>query len=98
MTFTTIPPSPFLTTTGQDVEVLSASTEYTVAQAAKFLHVSERHLNRLLDAGRIVFRQEGSERMVLQSSLLDYEQWRERGHAALDRMMQWNQEMGLYND
>jgi len=87
-----------LTTDGQDVDLVSATPELTVPQAAEFLRTSERHLNDLLDAERIVCRWEGGLRLVRLDSLLEFEQWRERGHAAVDRMMRWNQEMGLYDD
>ena len=73
-------------------------TEYTVSQAASFLRTSERHLNDLLESGRIAFRQENGKRLVQRNSMLDYEQWRERGHAWLDEMVRMNQEMGLYDD
>ena len=98
MSLAITPSSPFLTTGEQDVGLFPTASEYTVAQAAKFLRTSEHHLNDLLDAGRIVFRQEGGERMVQWNSLLEFEQWRERGHAALDEMVRMNQEMGLYDD
>ena len=98
MTLTATPSQPFLATVGQDVDLLSASTEYTVAQAAKFLRMSERHVNDLLDAGYFVFRQENGLRLIRQDSLLAFEEERERGHAALNRMIRWNQEMGLYDD
>jgi phage antirepressor YoqD-like protein len=74
------------------------SSELTVAQAAKCLHISEHHLNNLLNAGYIAFRQENGERLVQQDSMLDFEQERERKHAAVNRMIRLNQEMGLYDD
>ena len=83
---------------GQDVALFPVSSELTVAQAAEFLCTTERHLNDLLSAGRIAFRLENGKRLVQGGSLLEFEQWRERGHATVDQMMRWNQEMGLYDD
>ena len=75
-----------------------AVSECTVAQAATLLDMSEQRLNRLLDAGRIAFRQKNNERLVERSSLLDYEQRRADRSAALAEMVRMNQEMGLYDD
>jgi hypothetical protein len=36
--------------------------------------------------------------LVQTSSLLKFEQDRQRKHEAVNRMMRWNQEMGLYDD
>jgi len=94
----TAPLHPVLATDVLDVSVLPVSSEYTVAQAARLLHTSERHLNDLLDAERIVSRLENGLRLVRLDSLQEFEQWRERGHVAVDRMIRMNQEMGLYDD
>jgi len=96
MSFTAL--SHYALTDGQDVALFPVSAELTVAQAAEFLRTTERHLNDLLNAGRIAFRLENGKRLVQGDSLLEFEQWRERGHATVDQMMRWNQEMGLYND
>jgi hypothetical protein len=90
--------SPTVLSTDVAVNSFPMSSELTVEQAARFLKTSERHLNALLDAGRVAFRLENSARLVQSDSLLEFEQWRQRGHEALDRMMRWNQEMGLYDD
>jgi len=97
MSVTTTSLSPFLATDGS-AGIVYAPTECTVAQAAEFLRTSERHLNDLLDAWRIAFRQEGGERMVQWSSLRDFEHNRERKHAAVDRIVRMSEEMGLYDD
>jgi len=94
----TAPLHSVLVTDVLDVAVLSAPSELTVPQAARLLRTSERHLNDLLDAERIAFRLENGLRLVRMDSLQEFEQWQERGHAAVDRMMQWNQDMGLYDD
>ena len=75
-----------------------ANAELTVAQVAAYLRTTEKHVNRLLDLGDIVFRREDDERLVSLPDLLKFEEERKRGHAALDRMMLDNIEMGLYDD
>jgi len=97
MSLTTTSLSPFLATEGSG-GIVYAPTECTVAQAMEFLRTSERHLNDLLDAGRIAFRQEGGERMVQWNSLRAFEHNRERKHAAVDRIVRMSEEMGLYDD
>jgi len=58
--------------------------------------MSERHVNDLLDAGRIASRQENGERLVQWESLSEFEQERERGHKRLDEMIRLEQELGLH--
>jgi len=98
MTLTITPSPPFPATDEQHFALFPAVPECTVAQAAEFLRTTERHLNDLLNAKRIAFRQYNGERLVQWNSLLEFEQWRQRGHAALDEMVRMNQEMGLYDD
>ena len=98
MSFTLSPSRPFPVTDGRSIGLFPAPSECTVAQAAEFLRTSERHVNDLLNAGKIAFRREADGRMVQWNSLLDFEQWREQGHAAVDEMVRLNQEMGLYDD
>ena len=83
---------------GQDIDLFPALSEWTVSQAAKYLRMSERHLNDLLDAKRIAFRLEGGERLIQRTSLLEFELERERKHAAVDEIVRMSQEMGLYDD
>ena len=98
MALTVSPSQPFQATAGQDVDLLSASTEYTVTQAAKFLRMSERHVNNLLNAGSIAFREESGQRLIRQDCLQKYEEDLERRHVAFDEFVRMNQEMGLYDD
>jgi len=97
MTFVTTSTSPFLASE-RVAGIVHAPTELTVVQAAEFLCMSERHLNDLLDAGRIAFRQESGQRLIQKNRLLDYERELERRHAAFDEFVRMNQEMGLYDD
>ena len=98
MTLTVAPTSIFPTTTGQDIAAFPVVSECTVAQAAEFLDISERHLNDLLDNNFIASRQENGERLVQWNSILDFEQREARRLAWLAEEAQWNQEMGLYDD
>jgi hypothetical protein len=98
MTFTATLPHSFLATGGQDIDLFPvSSSDLTVAQAAKHLQTSEKHLNRLLDAGQLTFRLENGERLISLSRLLEYEQMRERRRAWLDEQVRENQEMGFYD-
>jgi len=83
---------------GLTIERFTPPTELTIEQTARFLRMSERHVNDLLDSGEIASRQESSERLVQWESLLAFELERERGHKVLDEMVRLNQEMGLYDD
>ena len=94
----TAPLSSVLATGAMDIGMVPTMSEYTVAQAAKCLRMSEHHLNNLLNAGYIAFRQENGERLVQLDSMLEYEQWIERRHEAFNEFIRMNQEMGLYDD
>ena len=98
MTLTVSPSSVFSTTAGQDVAVFPVVSECTVAQAAKFLGLSEGYVNETLDDNLIAHRQEGGRRLIDWNSLQEYKQERERRLAAFAEMVQLNQEMGLYDD
>ena len=98
MTLTVAPTSIFPTTDGQDVAVFSAVSECTVAQAAKFLDVSEGYVNEVLDDNLIEHRLEGGRRLIDWNSLQEYGQERKRRLIAFAEMVQLNQEMGLYDD
>jgi hypothetical protein len=99
MSITATLPHSFLATGGQDIDLFPvSSSDLTVAEAADFLQTSLKHLNRLLDLGRISFRLENGERLISQSSLSEYVHERGRRHAVLDEMVRENQELGLYND
>ena len=98
MTLTANPTSVFPITDGRDIGLSPAVSECTVAQAAEFLDISERHLNDLLDNNFIVSRQENGERLVQWNSILDFEQQEASRLAGLDEMARLDQEMGLYDD
>lgn len=87
-----------LVASGVNVEIIPVETELTVSQASEFLRTSERHVNDLLDAGKIAFRMNGSERMVQRDSLLEFERERERTHDFLNELLELSQEIDPDND
>ena len=97
MSLTIAPSSPFLAT-GDSAAFVHAPAEYTVAQAAEFLDVSEDCVDGLLDLGVLEYRQDGGHRLINRDELFGYAQRWARRRAALDEMVRMNQEMGLYDD
>ena len=97
MTLTATLPRSFPAIAGQEVDLYPVPSEFTVAQAAKRLRMSENHLSDLLDAEYIPFLLKNGERFISQDSLLEYEQMRKRRGAWLDEMARENQEMGFYD-
>jgi hypothetical protein len=95
----TVPVSPaFLTTVDRNVDLLPPLSEWTVAQAAEFLEMSEECLNELLDAGAVEYSDGNGCRVIDHDILIEYDRERKRRRAALDEMVRMNQEMGLYDD
>jgi hypothetical protein len=92
-----IPSHPFLVEDGQNIDLFPAPSELTVVQTAEFLRTTERHVNDMLDAGYFEFRRESGGRLVLWSSLVEYEQMRKARRAWLDEEARENQELGLYD-
>jgi hypothetical protein len=95
MSLTTMP---FLTTDGQGIGLFPVVPELTVAQAAQILDVPEGYIDELLNAGLVVSRLENGEYLLERDSLLEFEQDRNRRHAALDRLFLTFQEAGLSDD
>ena len=83
---------------GQDVRVPPPQAEVSVAQAAKFLDMSEDCVEELLGLGRIEYRQDGDQSMIDRDSLLAFGQRRARRHASLDKIVRMSEEMGLYDE
>ena len=98
MSLTAASPPVFPTIDGREMDSFPIMSECTVAQAARFLDVSEGYVNEMLNAGRVLFRQENGEYLIDWDNLQHYKQDRERRRAALDEMVRMNQEMGLYDD
>jgi hypothetical protein len=95
----TVPVSPaFLTTVDRNVDLLPPLSEWTVAQAAEFLEMSEECLNELLDFGVVEYREDNGCRLISHDFLVEYSQRRKHRRAGLDEIARWDQEMGLYDD
>ena len=80
------------------MDVCPTVSECTVAQAAEILDVPEACVDSWLNLGRIAFRLDDGERMILRDSLQDFEERWQRRRAALAEMVCMNQEMGLYDE
>ena len=98
MSVTVAPPQTFSTTGSRSIDLSPAVSELTVAQAARFLDVPEGYVNEMLNAGRVVFRHEGGERLIERDNLQDYWQERERRNAAAESLFRFFEEMGLSDD
>ena len=98
MSLTAASPHVFSPIDRRETDSFPMVSELTVAQAARFLDVSEGYVNEMLNAGRVLFRQKNGERLIEWNSLQDYRTEWQRRHAALDEMVQLDQEMGLYDD
>ena len=97
MSLTIAPSSPFLAT-GDSAAFVHAPAEYTVAQAAEFLDVSEDCVVELLNFGVLEYRQDGGHRLINRDELFGYAQRRERNYKALEEIVRFSEEMGLYDD
>ena len=98
MSLTAASPHVFSPIDGRETDSFPMVSELTVAQAARFLDVSEGYVHEMLNAGRVLFRQENGERLIDWDNLQHY--WKDREHrrAALEEMVRLDQEMGLYDD
>ena len=83
---------------GRDVSSFPLPDELTIAEAAKILDRREGLIHALIEDGEIASRIINGERFVIRDSFLNYKQDRERKSAWLAEMVQWDQEMGLYDD
>jgi len=95
MTFTAMPS--LLMPDVQDIGMFPMVSDVPISQAATLLHMSEKHLNNLLDAGEMETRQDNGERVIVRKSFLEYKQEREKTRRWLDEMVREDQEMGLYD-
>jgi len=98
MTSTAIPSPPFLATNDLSTEFFPTVSECTVAQAATILDMSEACLNDLLKIGVFECRQENGERLIQMSRVLEYDRKQKWIESGLNKIAQWDQAMGLYDD
>jgi len=93
----TAPLHPVLATGTLDIGIVPTMPEYTVAQAAKFLNMSEGCVDDLLNIGVMEYRQDGNKRWIQQDSLFEYESDYRKGRKAMAEITRMAQEMGLYD-
>jgi len=98
MTTIVAPSHSFLATGKRDSDLFPVISEYTVAQAAQILDMSEGCVNELLDDSVIEYRQSGDERLVQRDSLQEFNADYQEGLRVLAEITQEWQEMGLYDD
>jgi excisionase family DNA binding protein len=83
---------------GERALVLRVSEDLTTAQAAAVLGVSRPTVVRLIDAGKLPAQVVGTHRRVALSDVIAYrEASASKRRAALDRMAQQAQDLGLYD-
>jgi excisionase family DNA binding protein len=82
---------------GQAVTIAPHNQTLTTQEAAEILGVSRPTLVRLLDGGRIPFRQPGRHRRILLRDVLAYEEERRyERRAGLDELIAVSEEAGMY--
>lgn len=80
------------------VVVWPVQKDLTTQEAADLLNVSRPYLIQRLERGEIPYTKTGSHRRVKLSDLLAYRDRRDaERHAALDRLTQLSEELGLYD-
>ena len=97
MTTIVAPSHSFLATGKRDSDLFPVISEYTVAQAAQILDMSEGCVEELLDDNVIEYRQNGDERFVQRDSLLEFNADYQEGREAMAEITRMAQEMGLYD-
>ncbi|ETW96134.1 MAG: DNA-binding protein [Candidatus Entotheonella factor] len=84
---------------GKKLRLVEEDEEVSPEKAAAFLQVSRPYLVRLLDQGEIPFHYVGTHRRITMSELIAYRQRRKiKSKAALQRMTELSEDMGLYDE
>lgn len=84
---------------GKKLRLVEEDEEVSPEKAAAFLQISRPYLVRLLDQGEIPFHYVGTHRRITMSELIAYRQRRKaKSKAALQRMTELSEEMGLYDE
>ena len=83
---------------GQDVSIIPAQAEVSVAQAARFLGLPESSVHRLIRHMLVEYRQEGDQYWIDRDSLLKHDAECRRMHEGVDKIVRLSEEMGLYDD
>lgn len=81
---------------GSPVSLVPTKAELTMAEAAEYLNVSRPFVIREIEAGRLPCREFGARRRIMLGVLIEYaKQMRAKQDAALDRLAQEAQDLGL---
>ncbi|NOT58797.1 MAG: helix-turn-helix domain-containing protein, partial [Acidobacteria bacterium] len=77
--------------------LIAEDEEVSPERAAELLHISRPTLLKHLDAGELPFHYVGTHRRITLADLMEYKRQRQiKGEAALQRMTELAEEMGLY--
>lgn len=84
---------------GNAVAVVPVTADLTTQQAADLLNVSRPHLIKLLQQEKLPFKMVGTHRKLRAQDVLSYKDKIDfERRAALSRMVQLDEELGLYDD
>jgi excisionase family DNA binding protein len=85
--------------TGKRLRLVEEDEEVSPEAAAEFLQIPLTGLLKLLDQGEIPSRYVGPKRLITMTDLIEYKQQRaSKSKAALQRMVELSEEMGLYDE
>ena len=83
---------------GKRFMLVAEDAEVSPERAAELLHISRPTLLKRLDAGELPFHYVGTHRRITLADLMEYKRHRQiKGEAALQRMTELAEEMGLYD-